>query len=67
MSSTTSTPPAESPMKPGDRRLLPPDVRKARLKERMEESEREATEYLNRKFHPESFGPEATAVEPNAN
>jgi hypothetical protein len=49
MSSTTSTPPAESPMKPGDRRLLPPDVRKARLKERMEESEREATEYLNRK------------------
>jgi hypothetical protein len=45
-------------MRPGDRRLLPPDVRRAQLKQRMEESEQEATEYLNRKFHPESFGPE---------
>jgi hypothetical protein len=55
MSSTASTPQAESPMKPGDRRLLPPDVRKAQLKERADRQFEEGTDYLNRKFHPESL------------
>jgi hypothetical protein len=46
MSSTTSTTPAESPMKPGDRRLLPPDVRKTQLRERMERENRKADDYI---------------------
>jgi hypothetical protein len=44
-------------MKPGDRRLLPPDVRRAQLRERAERENRELDGIINRTFFPEAFGP----------